>query len=153
MNQFNDPSEKHLGTLKIITWAMLVFAPAVYLIIASMVRIDPSPSGTPDNLIIYILLIVGVTSPVMGLVIERIQIQAFKTNQNSKMSPANLFFTVSIIKMAMVEAVYIYGLVVYLLTGSFLNLLYFYPIGIIWSFVHWPRRIKYDQLVERLKQP
>lgn len=156
MNGETEQIEKQLRTIKIIAIAMLVGAPIVYLVIASGMNMQGPPEGTPENLIVYLLLMVAIGSPALIPVIVRSQIQTFRSNQNhqkSKMTPANLFFTISIIGIAFVEAVYIYGLVSFLLTGEMVNMLYFYPVGIVWSFVHWPKREKYNQLMERLNCP
>jgi len=67
-------------------------------------------------------------------------------------SPVHLYFMLSIIQMAMVEAIYVYGFIVFILTARLTYMLYFYPIGIAWSFVYWPRREKYTQLLEKLNR-
>ena len=156
MSDETEHIDKQLRTIRIIALAMLVGAPVVYLVVASLMNIQPPPEGTPDNLIIYLLLMVAIGSPAFAPIIMWSQIQTFRSNQNSqksKMTPMNLFFTMSIIGMAFVEAAYIYGLVAFILTGEMVTMLYFYPAGIAWSFVHWPKREKCDRLVERLNRP
>lgn len=146
-----DP-EKQLRTLRFVTWALLVGGPILYLVVAQIQsEYLKAPAG--NELLLYILLIVAIVSPAAAFVIERFQISQFLAAQASEMQPIDLFFTVSIIKMAMVEAVYIYGFVVFMLSGELANMLYFYPIGIVWSLIHWPRREKYDQLKEKLNRP
>ena len=153
MNDEAAQVDKQLRTVKIIALAMLVVMPIVFLVIASVMNMQQPPDGTPHDLIVYLFLMIAIASPAFVPVIVRSQIQTFRSSQNSKMTPANLFFTISIMKMAMVEAGFIYGLVVYFLTGEMVTMLYFYPIGIVWSLVHWPRREKYDQLIEKLNRP
>ena len=58
----------------------------------------------------------------------------------------------SLIKFSLIEAIYIYGLVVYLLSGDILKALYFYPVGIAWSVVHWPTRDRFENFVNRLSK-
>ena len=156
MNGETEQIEKQLRTIRIIALAMLVVAPIIYLVIAMVMNLQPPPEGTPHDLIVYLLLIVAIGSPAFVPIIVRLQIQTFRSSENrekSKMTPINLFFTVSIIGMAFVEAIYIYGLVSFILTGQMVTMLYFYPVGIVWSFVQWPKRQKYDRLVEKLRQP
>ena len=156
MNDETEQIDKQLRTIKIIAIAMLVGAPIVYLVIASVIDMQRPPEGTPDNMIIYLFLMIAIGCPALVPFIVRSQIQTYRSNQNrqkGEMTPANLFFTVSIIGMAFVEASYIYGLVSFLLTGEMVNMLYFYPVGIVWSFVHWPKRDKYEQLLEKLRCP
>jgi hypothetical protein len=122
-------------------------------VIAWLMNFEPPPEGTPDNMIIYLLLMVAIGSPALVPIIARSQILIFKSSQNSKMTPMNLFFASSLIGLTFVEAAYIYGLTAFILTGEFVNMLYFYPAGIAWSFVYWPKREKYDQLLEKLNRP
>jgi F0F1-type ATP synthase membrane subunit c/vacuolar-type H+-ATPase subunit K len=146
-----DP-EKQLRTLRLITWAMLVGAPIIYLVVAQ-IQTAYLEARAGNELLLYILLVVAIVSPATAFVVEWFQMSQFLSTQASEMQPINLFFTISIIKLAMVEATYIYGFVVFLMSGNFSNMLYFYPIGIIWTLVHWPRRQKYNQLIEKLNRP
>ena len=59
----------------------------------------------------------------------------------------------SIIRMSLIGAIYIFGLIVYFLTADLTQMLWFYPVGICWSAIYWPRRAKYRQFVERLEAP
>lgn len=143
--------EKQLKTLRIITWAMLVAAPVIYLLIANFISAGMQISAG-NELILYLLLVVAAVEPAMAPVMEWSQIRSYRAGPQTQMKPINLFFTVSVMKMSTVGAVYVFGFVVFILTGKFVNLLYFYPIGIAWTLVLWPKREKYDQLVERLNQ-
>ena len=153
MNDETEQIEKQFRKLKIIAMAMLIGAPIICLVVASVVKLPEPPLGSPDNLIVYLFLMIAIASPAFVPVIVRSQIQTFRSNPKSKMTPANLFFLISITSMAFAEAAYIHGLVVFMLTGELVTMLYFYPVGIAWSFVYWPKREKYDQLVEKLNRP
>jgi len=144
--------EKQLKTLRIITWAMLVAAPVIYLFVANLISAGME-ARAGNELILYLLLVVAVVEPAMAPVMEWSQIRSYKAGSQTKMKPINLFFTLSVMKMSTVGAVYIFGFVVFILTGKFVNMLFFYPIGVAWTLVLWPKREKYDQLVERLNQP
>jgi len=144
--------EKQLKTLGIITWAMLVAAPVIYLLIANFISAGMQAQAG-NELILYLLLLVAVVEPAMAPVMEWSQVQSYKAKPQTDMKPINLFFTLSVMKMATVGAVYIFGFVVFILTGKFVNMLFFYPIGVAWTLVLWPKREKYEQLVERLNQP
>lgn len=156
MNGDNEQAEKQFRTLRIITYAMLVVAPIAYLLAALFLDVRGSTQGTPNSMTIYLFLILAVGIPAIFPLVARSQIQTYRSNKangTTSMEPISLFQTLSIIAMAFVEACYIYGFVSFILTGELANMLYFYPIGIIWSFVHWPRRSKYEQLIERLSRP
>ena len=153
MNDVTEQVEKQLRLVKIMALIMLVAGPVILLVIASVINMQQPPEGTPDTMIIYLFLMIAIGSPALVPLIVRSQIQTYRSNPNSQMTPANLFFTISIIGMAFVEASYIYGFVSFLLTGEMVNMLYFYPVGMAWSFMYWPKREKYDQLLERLSRP
>jgi hypothetical protein len=137
--------EKQFKALRIVAWAMLVAAPVVYLFAANLISAGME-ARAGNELILYLLLVVA-------LVIEWTQVQSYRARPQTEMKPINLFFTLSVMKMAMVEAVYIFGFVVFVLTGRFLNMLFFYPIGVAWTLVLWPKQEKYDQLMEKLNRP
>lgn len=154
MNQYDEPTEKQLRVLKIITWMFLVVAPCVYLVIAFSMITTGIEARAGNELMLYLLLVVallnvGVAAPV----IVSAETRKFKAGAYQGRTPVHFFFTLSIIQMAMVEAVYIFGLVAFLVTGKFFNMLCFYPIGIAWSFVYWPRRSRYQELLEKLNRP
>lgn len=144
---------KVFTTLKVVTWAFLVVTPIAYLGIAQFLDTNLWEAEAGNELLMYILLIVAVVTPAAAPLVERVQIQLYRSGKSGHDSPARLFLTLSIIRMAMVEATYVYSFVVFIITGVFTNMLYFYPIGIFWSLVHWPRRVKYEQLLEKLNRP
>ena len=84
--------------------------------------------------------------------ISKIQIQNWLKEESESKSPAALFVMLSIIKSSLIETIYIYGLIVYFLSGDIIKSLYFYPVGIAWSVVHWPTRGRFDNFVSRLRK-
>ena len=135
-----------------MAWGMLIVAPIVYLIVVDLISAGIEARAGND-LLVYLLLVVSVAQPAAGLVVERIQFSACKRRPQAGMNLISLYFNLSIVKMAMAEAVYVFGFVTFVVTGRSLNMLYFYPIGVAWSFVYWPRREKYTQLLEKLNRP
>ena len=154
MNVIDETTEKNLKTVTIITWAMLVLAPIAYLVVGWLMRdraaVQAGGVQAGKDVLVYILFVLAMVQPAMAFVIARFHISQFKTNPQSGTNPVNLFTTLSIIKMAMVEVIYIYGLVCVFLTAEFQNMLYFYPVGLVWSVVHWPTRARYLKLEEEL---
>jgi hypothetical protein len=144
---------KQLTALKIITFALLVAAPVIYLLIAWQLDSKGMETRAGNELLLYILMVLAVTQPLLAPVVARFQTSQYIKTASATQPPAQFFVTVSVMKMAFVEAIYIYGLVVFILTGVFVNMLFFYPIGIVWSFVHYPRRTQYERLVEKLRRP
>ncbi len=136
--------------VRLLAFAMLIGFPLIILIVAQFLNIESLDTAGESLLIVYILLFIAMVEPAFLPLIERFQVKTFKTNSQSQMSPDQLFRSVSIIKLAIVEAIYIYGLVVYVLTGDMIQMLWFYPIGAIWSAVYWPRRDRYEQFLKKV---
>lgn len=124
--------------------ALLVVAPAVYLLVACVIQIDPRTGGEADMLF-YILLIVAIVEPAVAPLIRRFHLNRYRPYGTSRMSPGQLFTSISVIEFVLVELIYIYGLVVYIITGDMMRMLSFYPVALIWSVVYWPRRSAWDK--------
>ena len=152
MNGSAAPQPPNFRLLRIIAWIMLGVMPLFYLALSYFVRVYPTVGDAEKSLVTNILLIVAVVALALLPLVERIQISAYRAQKNPKMTPAQLFFTLSMIKIASVEAVYILGLVVYLVTGEPMRMYYFYPVGIAWSLVYWPRPSSFDALIAKLEK-
>lgn len=136
-------------TLRAIHFAMLILLPPTYLLIAYMLGSDYYPPGGHNKFMLYVLLIIGAIEPAVAPMIGRLMITGAKKKHLEVSSIAGLFISINIIKLALIEAIYIYGLVVFLLSGDLMKMLYFYPIGIIWTAVYWPQRDKFDRFLRQ----
>ncbi len=128
---------------------MLIFMPLLYLLIMYLVQVDEQ-SGGQIEMMLYILLIVGMLQPLTSPLIARVQIQNWQKANSEKKNPASLFFSFALIRFSLIEAIYIYGLVVYFLSGDMTRALYFYPVGIVWSLLQWPTRERFENFVTKL---
>lgn len=154
MSQFDAQTKKQLGLLKIITWAFMFVGPVAYLIIAHLLSSKGVEARAGNEVLLYLFLVVSLANVLVAApIIVRMEIQKYRAGAYQGRSPVQFFVTLSIIQMALVEAIYIYGLIAFVITGKFTYMLYFYPIGIASSFVYWPKREKYERLVERLNKP
>jgi len=142
--------EKQFTKARFVALAMLAVAPAVYLVVAWILQM-PFKTGGEIDLMFYILLIVAMVQPAAVIVIERHQVNAYRARGSAPMTPSQLLFSIMIIKAAIVEAVFLYGLIVYLLSGDMLRMLWFYPIGAAWTVIYWPRREKWNSLIRTLE--
>ncbi len=123
---------------KALAVALLIAAPAAYLVVAYVIEIGPVTGGEVDMLF-YILLIVAVVEPAVVPLIKRFHLIRYRSGGTSRMSPGQLFTSISLIKFALVESIYVYGLVVYVISGDMMRMLPFYPVAIAWTAVYWPR--------------
>ncbi|MCH7690289.1 MAG: hypothetical protein IIA17_04500 [candidate division Zixibacteria bacterium] len=140
-----------LSLIRMIAIAMLIVMPVIFLVSMFIVS-PPKQSGGEIEIMFLILLVVGMLQPLAIPIIEKIQIQNWLKEESETKSPAALFVMLSIIKSSFIEGIYIYGLVVYFLSGDMIRALYFYPIGIVWSVVHWPTRQRFENFVSRLSE-
>lgn len=142
--------DKSHATLRWIAVAMLLFVPLIVLVICSVLEAPAEPDAGAE-LMLYILLVLAVVDPLFALFLERFLLGSASGAKRAGMGAVQMVQQVGIIKLAFVEATYIYALVVYLVLGDFTAALYFYPIGIAWSAVMWPRRERFEQQVRKLE--
>lgn len=147
---WDEKAEALWKKVKIIAFSMLIFSPIVYAVIGYVADVKPKVGGEYDMLL-YILLAVAVIQPTSARIISRFQVDAYKKNPKATMTRDQLYLSVAIIEMAFVDAIYLYGLLQVFLTGDYNRMLYFYPIGIAWTFVYWPRRSGYENFVQRIE--
>lgn len=134
---------KEMRKLRLVAWVLLVVSPVLYLIVGaslalSEVQLVDMPGGE-QKVLVYVLLIVGGLSPAVLPAVELFQRKLIRVDGKPSADAARLFTTIGITRLAFVEAVYIYGLVVLLISGSLTRMLVFYPVGVIWTLVYWPR--------------
>lgn len=152
MSTYSEAVEKKLKILKFITWAMMVGIPVVLVIVALTLDRQQPTALAGNELMIYMLLVIAIVQPLLAPLLAKMEITKHKTHHPNGEASGELFLAISIIRLAMVEAVYIYGFVAYLLTGDIVTMFYFYPIGMVWSYFQWPTRQKYENLLEKLSQ-
>lgn len=145
-----DPYSREFKKAKLLAAMLLAAAPVIYLIVAALVKI-PAKTGGEYDMLFYILLLVGISQPAVLGFVERSQIASYRRSQTA-MSPAQLFAMIAIVKAAFVEAIYIYGLVIYFLCGDLTRMLVFYPMGMAWSYVVWPRRSSLERFKRKVAE-
>jgi hypothetical protein len=153
LTQYDAATEKQLRILKLITWMLMFVGPAAYLVVALVMDSKGVQARAGNEMMLYLMLAVSLLSPLVLPLVTKSVIRSERAKRGPEVTPAQIFQVVSIVQMSCVEAIYIYGLVVFQLTGKIAYMLCFYPIGIAWSFVYWPKREKYERLVEKLNQP
>ncbi|MFH2050210.1 MAG: hypothetical protein ABIJ12_12265 [bacterium] len=151
MSFVTEAEEKEFRKTKILAMAFLILAPLVYILLVSFV-IKPAANFEPkQDFIFYILIIISISQPMAYSLIERLQVSNFKKTTITGMTTEKLYTTLSIIKFAFVESIYIYGLVDYILSGDKFHFLIFVVIGVCWSALVWPRRDKFESFLMKVK--
>ncbi len=142
--------EQSFRMIKFLVYPFLILSPVTYLIAMFFVDV-PLRDGGETHILFYIIFFVSMVLPLFGFLIERNQIHMYKNKQITT-EPEKINFGISIVKFALVNAIYVLGLTVYFITGDFARTLFFYPIGIVWTFVHWPSEAKYKQFLEKVNE-
>ena len=147
---WDEKAEAFWKRVKLIAFSMLVFSPIAYAVIGYILDIEPRTGGEFD-MMLYILLMVAIVQPALGKIIARYQVDAFRKNPEAKMTRDQVYLSLAMIEMAFVDAIYLYGLLQVLLTADYNRMLYFYPIGIAWTFMVWPKRSNFEEFVNKME--
>lgn len=127
---------------------LLIVLPLIYYNVTNVLsNIQPNPVGS--KMFIYILMVLSVIQPSTYLFLEKSYITMFKKNKSTKMTVYNLFFTCNIVKFALIDAIYIYGLVSFFLLGTTDHIWKFYIIGIFWAIIYWPRKTTLENFITK----
>jgi len=151
---YDDATRKEFIKTKLLAIVLLVGAPIIYFIIAGLLKSRGSvqgQSGGEVELAFYILIVVAVGTPTILPMIIRSMIANYRSGKASRATPVQVMTVLYICKFAMVEATFVYGLVVFFLSGDLQRMLVFYPIGAIWSVIHWPRKERMKEMLKRLE--
>ncbi len=171
MIQWTDELKKQFRAVQIMSFIVLVPAPIIYIFVAFQLNV-PLRVGGQFDIMFNILLFVAMVQPTINPLIEKFQISTYKKTskygkvnsnfpfkrpiqtpfltQPPKGTPMGLFMIVTIIKSAVVEAIYVYGMVVLFTSGDITRMLYFYPIGIAWSLVYFPTKSRCEKFLEKV---
>jgi len=137
--------------LSAVTWVMLVGVPAALLILTQFLEVGSPTVGAPYDMVTLILLVVAVLDPLPYLWVERAQMKNFRKVKQNEVSRGRFFLSVAIMRMAPVASIYIFGFIVFIIGGELIRMLYFYPIGIAWTFFRWPTEAYREAFFRKLE--
>jgi len=149
--QLDEAAERQWKIIKFFTYNLLIAAPLMFLFVAYKL---PAESGLKGAmyLVCGFLLLWSALGPTILPKIKEVQLQQFKDGKLKKMTPSRLYFQRTIIGLSMAVAPYCTGFLVYVIVGGYVQMLWFYPIGIFWSIKLWPRRRAYEEFLQNLEQ-
>ncbi len=167
MIEWTDDVEKDYKRSTLLALIFFIMGPLAYLIVTHFAHIEITANGQND-ILFYILLILAVIYPIAIPLIENFQIKLYHKNisetnapnlsmsvlsktKSKQATPSGLYLILFIIKGSFIESSFIFGLVVYLVSGDITRMLYFYPIGIAWSLIHYPTKPRYEKFLEKVK--
>lgn len=135
-----------------VTGITMIIASIFYLGIAFLLGEQRDfPHSEFLELVSFMLLPFAAITPFAIPMLEKAQIRMYKKSSRRKQTPGQLFFSMSIIKFSLAHAAFIYGLIVFFLGGGISRMLWFYPIGMMWLFILWPRKQGFKKFLEQLE--
>jgi hypothetical protein len=143
--------DKQWQTLRVIVFALLLLFPVIYLVIVYVVSKDRVPAAHPVEQFVYLLLAVALLLALAIPVVEKKVSTAYAVNRPANMSVVETAQAIVIIKLALIESTYMYGLVIFFINGVATHLPYFYALGILYSIVYWPSKTRFTELVRKLE--
>lgn len=153
MNILSEKQEKGWKTIIIINTGLLIFSPAVYLFIVWNIFKSPNFDviSEPNMMVQYV--ITGLTI-ILPMIIP-FAIKIFTSVQNIQLSSdpelryVGKYQTISIIKGAIIESIYVLSLVIFFINHTVEHLWYFYLYGIFWTYIHFPRKSQYIEFIQK----
>jgi len=147
MTELNPQQQREWTKVRWIAITLGVVAPSIVLVIGGIITPTGDIAGE-TQMVFYILLALAILDPLLVPLIEKFQKNTFRQRQSGRMSAAQLYTSLVTMRLSFVHAIFVYGLVVYILTGDFWKMMLFYPIGALWSAYYWPRRLKYEEFLQ-----
>ncbi len=137
--------EAQFNMARMFAVVMFFIAPAAYLYIAySMLG---KQTGQSNMVILVVLLAVAAGELVASFFIPDLLLRK-SPNFKAQKAPLQQYW---IVRMAMVESVFIFGLAYFFIAGDFNAMFYFYAIGAIGVVMHWPTRERFDAVAAQLE--
>lgn len=131
---------------------MLVFAPIIF--IAAVYFMKPIQiNNTAKEFPIMMIIIVAFLQPFALPLIEKVQIKGMRKSTDKSGTAEGLYSTLVIIKCAFVEVIYMYGIVMFLVTGERTTMYYLALIAAAWTLYVWPTQAKYRKFIEKVNRP
>lgn len=158
--------DRRVKQARLLALMFLVLMPVVFIFVALFTRTERFyPDDGSRRFMLYVLFIVAFMEPIVSIFIKKFQVKSYLQTKKtapkpgplavnkrlSEISPGRFYINVLINQLSFVSAVFVLGLIVYLITMDFFSMAYFYVLGIIWSFIFWPREDKIKTFIKSLE--
>ena len=167
MIEWTDELKKQFSRSIYFAFVMFVGAPLIYLFMTTETIFQEFSTSGQNDIMFYILLIIALFYPLVIPILEKafvtahhkrndvknkskwaMKLQSHSNKRNS--TPEKLYFTFFVVKSALVEASFIFGLLIYIVSGDMTRMLYFYVVGIAWSLVVFPTKSRCEKFLEKV---
>jgi uncharacterized membrane protein YesL len=101
----------------------------------------------PQSMILLALLAIALVNLSMSFILPNLILRK-SPNLKTQKNPSLQYW---IIRMAMVESIFIFGLAYVLITSDIQPIYYFYGIGAVGVLMHWPTRERFDAIADQLE--
>jgi hypothetical protein len=139
------------GIILILVLVLLLVAPVMYLVIAYMQLRNPGFQSHPRDLLFYLFLLYAIGQAALIPFIEKKLIAVHMAKRLAGKALLEAGQTIVICKLAFINSIYVYGLTIFFITGSINKLPYFYVVGILCTFLFWPSKSRFTELVRKLE--
>jgi hypothetical protein len=146
-----DFPDKMWKRLTLIVTAILILAPVAYLALVYIWPANEHLVAEPSQVILYLLYVIALIDPAKSFIVKRASIAKIRGTRPPSEYVSKRFEALVIIRCASVGAVYLYGLLWFILSGQTSQLYFFYAIGVLWSLMRWPRKQEYFDFVQEAK--
>lgn len=146
---------KQYTVLRIIVFALLVAAPVAYAAVIYILAKGGRMASNPESKIAYLMFALAIMNALALPVMDRIALWKTQGKLQVKKGAGIIESaqSMTIIKLALVESMYLFGMVVFFVTGVTNNLYYFAALGLLYSIIYWPTRDRFVALVRSLEEP
>ncbi len=145
---------KQYAVLRVITLLLLVVAPAAYTVMVYVMNRAGNRPIHPDSAMVYALFALAAATTVAVPIFGRLGL--WKTIGRSQLEKGlntlQAAQVLTIIRLAFIESIYIYGLILFFITGLTTYLPYFAAIGVLCSILYWPTYDRFAALVRSLEE-
>lgn len=167
MIEWTDDVKEQYGKALFMAFVLFFNAPLIYLFMTTTTIFQKFSTSGQNDILFYILLIIAVFYPLVIPILEKSIIAGFRkkkpilnesklsmklrsNSQKRNSTPEKLYFTFFIIKASLVEASFIFGFLIYIVSGDMTRMLYFYLVGIAWTLVYFPTKSRCLKFLEKV---
>ena len=150
----DEASRKQYAVLRVFVFVLLVAAPLAFsAIIYSMSRAGNRPIH-PNIAFAYALLAIALVTAASVPVMEQLGFlrEIGKSQMKKGSSPIIAGQAMVIVQLVQIESLYIYGMVLYFISGITTYLPYFAALGLLMTIMYWPSFNRFTSFVRSLEE-
>lgn len=149
----NDSRLKQYSKDRTLSIVLLISLPLSLLIAALILNNMGDVLGGEYYFMLYITLIVALIEPSFGFYFSNTLLKLNIQNKyTEKENFHKLISSINLVRVSLVLSTYFFGFVLFLLSRDITFLFYFFPIGIFWSYLYYPRLSWYEKMYNKAEE-